>query len=166
MRAFGLAAALVVAAGPARATPLDHRGQWGLALAPGYSLLSTANRSLGSVVLYGPTLALSGTLAIGDTGEWIAVASGGPVGLPTPFLALAAGYRAYFGDDAFKTFVEPLVLVHFTPFARAGAVLSVGAQYDFTPSFGAFVEGGVSGLVGSGLAGGVVVSAGAQVRFF
>jgi hypothetical protein len=81
-------------------------------------------------------------------------------------VALSGGIRAYFGEDAWKTFVTAEGTLHVTPAVSAGPRLGFGVQWDFAQVAGAFVQLAAEVTAGQGIRFGGSVTAGFQFRTY
>jgi hypothetical protein len=81
-------------------------------------------------------------------------------------VAVAGGVRAYFGDEAWKTFVTAEGTLHVTPAVSFGPRLGFGVQWDFAQVAGAFVQVTVEVTAGQGIRYGAAALAGFQFRTY
>lgn len=144
---------------------LDHRGALGIILGGGISFQET-------VLKYGvaeegrsPLLQAEVTFPLGVGGnEWtlaVSTAFNSPV-----TVAVAGGIRAYFGDEAWKTFVTVEGTLHVTPAVSAGPRVGFGVQWDFSQVAGAFIQVAVEATAGQGIRFGASALAGFQFRTY
>ena len=96
-------------------------------------------------------LDLGGTYAIGNEGDELLLLLSGafaPGGGGLADVAVAFGYRGYFGRERLKTYFDLDLSAHSMPFFTLGPRLGLGVQYELTPIFGAFA--GLAGEIGVG----------------
>jgi hypothetical protein len=124
----------------------DHRGALGILLGGGVELGELVHG--GQFDEYSRGIAdLGVTLAPGpDSNEFKLVFEAAK---PRSFEWMAyGGYRAYFGQDRLKTFVDLDGAVDVRPSFAIGPRLALGVQYELHPLFGLF--GGLAARVGIG----------------
>ncbi|HMK72887.1 MAG TPA: hypothetical protein VK454_06090 [Myxococcaceae bacterium] len=144
---------------------LDHRGALGGIVAGGVAFQET-------VLQHGVSESGRGALVLGELtfplgqqgNEWT-------VGVGTAFadrvsVALEGGIRAYFGDEAWKTFATVEGVLHVTPAVSAGPRLGFGVQWDFAQVAGAFVQVAAEVTAGQGIRYGASVAVGFQFRTY
>jgi hypothetical protein len=156
----------VAAPAAAEDTPrLDHRGALGLILAGGVSFEETVLQHGVSEEGRAPLLLAEVTFPLGAQGnEWTLAVS---TALATPVtVALAGGIRAYFGDDAWKTFVTIEGTLHVTPAVSAGPRLGFGVQWDFSQVAGTFIQVAAEVTGGQGIRFGASAVGGFQFRTY
>ncbi len=144
---------------------LDHRGALGLILGAGVSFEDT-------VLVHGvpedgraPLLQAEITFPLGVQGnEWTLAVSTAFDSRPT--VAIAGGVRAYFGEEAWKTFVTLEGTLHVTPAVTAGPRMGFGIQWDFSQTAGAFVQVAAEVTGGQGIRFGASALAGFQLRTY
>ena len=170
MGARALVAALCAAAATSASADeelprLDHRGALGVILAGGISFQETALHYGVAEEGRSPLVQAEVTFPLGVSGnEWtLAVATA----FNTPVtVAVAGGIRAYFGDEAWKTFVTVEGTLHVTPAVSAGPRLGFGVQWDFSQVAGAFIQVAVEATAGQGIRFGASALAGFQFRTY
>ena len=144
---------------------LDHRGALGVIVGGGIAFQET-------VLKYGvaesgraPFLQTEVTFPLGAQGnEWtlaVSTAFGDRV-----TVAIAGGIRAYFGEEAWKTFVTVEATLHVTPAVSIGPRLGFGVQWDFAQVAGAFVQVSAEVTAGQGIRYGAAALAGFQFRTY
>ncbi len=74
-------------------------------------------------------------------------------------------YRAYAGEEAWKTFFDAGLLLRIEPLLVGAARLGFGLQYDLHENWGAYLATGASLGYGDALQVGIDVGAGLQFRF-
>jgi hypothetical protein len=144
---------------------LDHRGALGFILGGGIAFQET-------VLKYGVAESGRAPLVQGDVSfplgsqgnEWT-------LGVGAAFsdrvtVALAGGIRAYFGEEAWKTFVTVEGTLHVTPAVSVGPRLGFGVQWDFAQVAGAFVQVAAEVTAGQGIRFGASALAGFQFRTY
>ena len=72
-------------------------------------------------------------------------------GTPRVTVALSGGLGAYFGDEAWKTFVTLEGTLHVTPAVTIGPRLGFGVQWDFSQVAGAFIQVAAEVTAGQGI---------------
>ncbi|HXX29385.1 MAG TPA: hypothetical protein VEJ89_01565 [Myxococcaceae bacterium] len=159
---------MLAAAGPALADEsprLDHRGALGGILAGGAAFQETVLEY--GVAERGRAPAVLGelTFPLGAQGnEWtlgVSCAFGDRV-----TVAVSGGIRAYFGEEAWKTFVTVEGTLHVTPAVSFGPRLGFGVQWDFAQVAGAFVQVAAEVTAGQGIRFGASAMAGFQFRTY
>jgi hypothetical protein len=172
----GLGLALLLAAGlsPRPATALeprfDHRDQWGL--------LAELDLARDSVVKDGLTnpsfrtaLRLGWSLDVSGEGDELQLGASLRLGgLEDPegtriLAAVDARYRAYFGLEEFKTFVEVGLWASLASPKSLGALVGVGLAYDPSRDWGLYVSAQFNGGYGQARVSSVGLNAGAQLRW-
>ena len=81
-------------------------------------------------------------------------------------VAAAGGIRAYFGDEAWKTFATVEGTLHVTPAVSFGPRLGFGVQWDFAQVAGAFIQVSAEVTAGQGIRYGAAALAGFQFRTY
>jgi hypothetical protein len=80
--------------------------------------------------------------------------------------SLRAGYRGYFGEERWKTFVDLGAFFLVTPRFAAGPRLGVGVQYELAPVAGVFLAGGAEVGGGNGFHYGADIALGFELRTY
>jgi hypothetical protein len=144
---------------------LDHREALGLILGGGIAFEDTVLRHGVAEDGRSPLLALQVSLPLGAQGnEWTLGVS---TALDTKVtLAVSGGLRAYFGEEAFKTFVTVEGTLHVTPAVTAGPRLGFGIQWDFSQVAGSFVQVAAEATGGQGIRFGAAALVGFQFRTY
>ncbi len=151
--AAGLAAALLLAAAPARALEprFDHRDQMGLALEVAFSrVTATTSGGLSRSVYDLGSLRLAWSLEV--TGEGDEILLGGAwspaaeVG-DTAWFA-DARYRGFFGSEELKTFFDAGLVAAVAPRFAVGPRVGFGVMYDFSREAGVFASLGAATAFG------------------
>ncbi len=165
MVVFGLGLA-VPAAAQEDVPRLDHRGALGFILGSGVALQETVLESGVSESGSAPLVQAEVTFPLGAQGnEWtLAVVTA--FGSPRVTVELSGGLRAYFGEEAWKTFVTVEGVLHVTPAVSIGPQLGFGVQWDFSQVAGAFVQVAAQVTAGQGIRYGVSALAGFQFRTY
>jgi hypothetical protein len=126
----------------------DHRGAIGLWIAGGIGVRegTTLGRDLDGGGRFPIDVSLSFALPDTQNSIWVQ----GQLGLGGGSLewATRAGYRSYFGEDRFKTFLDVGAAFQITPRFAASARVGAGVIWDFSPIAGVFAAAGVE--VGGG----------------
>jgi hypothetical protein len=144
----------------------DHRDQWGLTASLGAVLNSASTIGGGEDYRPGfkPMLEVGATVAVTDLGDELAlrlrfvdITHIGP--------QLLFGYRGYFGDEEFKTFFEADVFLTSAPFWGGGVHGGVGGQYDFSRTWGLFLQIGYGVTFGASIFNAFDAQLGGQLRF-
>ena len=144
---------------------LDHRGALGVILGAGVAFEDTVLQHGVSEDGRSPLLQAEVTFPLGVQGnEWTLAASTAFASRPT--VALSGGIRAYFGEEAWKTFVTVEGTLHVTPAVSAGPRLGFGVQWDFSQLAGAFVQVAAEATAGQGIRFGASALAGFQFRTY
>jgi hypothetical protein len=144
---------------------LDHRGALGVILGAGISFEDTVLRHGVPEDGRAPVLQAEVTFPLGVQGnEWTLAASTTFNSRPT--VAVAGGVRAYFGDEAWKTFVTVEGTLHVTPAVSAGPRMGFGVQWDFSQVAGALVQVAAEATGGQGIRFGASALAGFQFRTY
>ena len=162
---FGASLA-VPAAAQENAPRLDHRGALGFILGSGIALQETVLEAGVSESGSAALVLAEVTFPLGAQGnEWtLAVATA--FGSPRVTVALSGGLRAYFGEEAWKTFVTVEGTLHVTPAISIGPQLGFGVQWDFSQVAGAFVQVAAEVTAGQGIRYGVSALVGFQFRTY
>jgi hypothetical protein len=144
---------------------LDHRGALGVIVGGGIAFQETVLKYGVSESGRAPLVQADVCFPLGTQGnEWT-------LGVGTAFgdrvtVALAGGIRAYFGDEAWKTFVTVEGTLHVTPAVSIGPRLGFGVQWDFAQVAGAFVQVAAEVTAGQGIRFGASAVAGFQFRTY
>lgn len=164
-------AASAAAGGAAALEPrFDHRDQQGptLELQWANDEVAPPGQASGSVA----GLALRAGWALDVAGEGNELVVGLRATLPRPDprrvhlrLALDVRYRAYFGTEELKTFLDAGILAPLASRLAAGPLLGLGVQYDPTRAAGVFLGATVATGFGGARFTSVGVAGGAQLRF-
>ncbi len=143
----------------------DHRDQWGLTASLGteWDFAAPLARNVFGET-FSPALEVGGTVAVTDTGDELTLRLR-LLDSPGVWPMVLAGWRSYFGEDELKSFAAAELFGLTAPFWALGAHGGVGGQYDFSRSFGLFVEIGVGVAVGGVLYRSLDGNLGAQARF-
>lgn len=156
---------VVVPASGEDAPRLDHRGALGFIFAGGISFEETVLEHGVSESGRAPLLLAEVTFPLGAQGNEWTLAVGTAVATPVT-VAFSGGIRAYFGDEAWKTFVTVEGTLHVTPAVSAGPRLGFGVQWDFSQVAGAFVQVAAEVTAGQGIRFGASALAGFQLRTY
>jgi hypothetical protein len=144
----------------------DHRDQIGITFALGtaYDTAAAADKTGTYQPGFEPMVEVGVTWAVTSRGDELSLRgrfTGGGVLYP----ALLFGYRGYFGYDAFKTFFVADAMLTSKPFWGLGPHLGFGAQLDFGPHFGAFLQVGGAVTFGQSVFTSLDLQGGGQFRF-
>ncbi|MFT3915937.1 MAG: hypothetical protein QM704_18080 [Anaeromyxobacteraceae bacterium] len=170
--AAGLALAAALAAGRTAALEprFDHRDQQGptLELQWANDVVAPPRRASGSAA--GPALRLGWGLDLAGEGNELVVGLRATLPRPDPLrvhlrLALDVRYRAYFGTEELKTFLDAGILAPVASRLAAGPLLGLGVQYDPSRSAGLFLGAMVATGFGEARVTSVGLAGGAQLRF-
>ncbi|MGZ6098372.1 MAG: hypothetical protein ACXWLL_08270 [Myxococcaceae bacterium] len=144
----------------------DHRGALGLLAGGGVDFVGQV-KSGGQTQegTYGLVETLL-TFPMGASGNEWTVGSREAIGGGTVDVAVAAGIRAYFGDERFKTYLTAELAVHVTPNVTAGPRVGIGVQYEILPTFGIYLGGAVEVTAGQGIRLSGSVLGGFQLRTY
>jgi len=165
-----LAAGLSPRMGAALEPRFDHRDQWGL--------LAEIDLARDSVVKDGLTnpsfrtaLRLGWSLDVSGEGDELQLGASLRLGgLEDPagtriLSSVDARYRAYFGLEEFKTFVEVGLWSSLASPLSLGALVGVGVAYDPSRDWGLYVSAQFNGGYGEARVTSVGLNAGAQLRW-
>lgn len=144
----------------------DHRGALGLLAGGGLDFVGQV-KSGGQTQegTYGLVETLL-TFPMGASGNEWTVGTREAIGGGLVDVAIAAGIRAYFGDDRFKTYLTAELAVHVTPNVTAGPRVGIGVQYEILPTFGIYLGGAAEVTAGQGIRLSGSVLAGIQLRTY
>jgi hypothetical protein len=137
----------------------------GLILAGGISFEETVLQHGVSESGRAPLVLAEVTFPLGAQGNEWTLSVGTAFATPVT-VAVSGGVRAYFGDDAWKTFVTVEGTLHVTPAVSAGPRLGFGVQWDFSQVAGAFVQLAAEVTAGQGIRFGASALAGFQFRTY
>ncbi len=113
-----------------------------------------------------PVLLGEMTFPLGAQGNEWTLSVSTAFGTPKVTVALSGGLRAYFGDEAWKTFVTVEGTLHVTPAVTIGPRLGFGVQWDFSQVAGAFIQVAAEVTAGQGIRYGVSALGGLQFRTY
>lgn len=146
------------------ADDLDHRGQWGVEVAPVLAWLSATD---GDRTRVGGALAVdvSVSRALADEGDELslrlrAVATG-----PSTGAMILGGYRTYFGWSHWKTYADVEVLASLVSAPAFGGRVGLGVMYDPSRRIGVSLSGGAYAAAGFSFVTGFDALVSVQVRF-
>ncbi|MFO0580949.1 MAG: hypothetical protein U0229_01615 [Anaeromyxobacter sp.] len=170
--AVALALGAALAAGPAAALEprFDHRDQQGPALELQWAndVVAPPRQASGSAA--GPALRLGWGFDLAGEGNELVVGLRATMPRPDPRrvhmrLAVDVRYRAYFGTEELKTFLDAGILAPLASRLAAGPLVGLGLQYDPTRSTGVFLGAMVATGFGEARVTSAGLACGAQVRF-
>jgi len=162
--------ALVPAAAGALEPRFDHRDQHG----PSFELLlasdtvSVPGRT--SHTTFAPALRVAYGVDVAGEGNELVI--GARLAWPRPDpgrarvrAALDVRYRAYFGADEWKTFLDVGLYAPLSSRLGAGPLVGLGVAYDFGRAGGLFAGASLGTAFGSARTASIAIGAGAQLRF-
>jgi hypothetical protein len=167
-------AALLVAAAPAASRALeprfDHRDQLGpsLELLLATDVVAVPGRTSRTTIA--PALRLA--FGLDPTGEGNELALGARLSLPRPDparervrVALDLRYRAYFGTEEWKTYLDAGLFFPLSSRLGAGPLVGMGLSYDLGRGGGLYAGASLATAFGSARTVALAAGAGAQLRF-
>jgi hypothetical protein len=168
------AAALLLALAPAAAGALeprfDHRDQLG----PSVELLAVSDTVSvpggTSHTTLAPGLRIAFGMDVAGEGNELVLAARLAWPRPDPArervrVALDLRYRAYFGLDEWKTFLDVGLFAPLSSRLGAGPLVGLGFAYDFGRTAGLYAAASLGTAFGSARTASIAVGAGAQLRF-
>ena len=169
-RAAALLALAVPLAGAALEPRYDHRDQVGLSLEAGLASDTLAVGGGTSSTRTAPALRLA--FGWDPTGEGNELQAGVRLSWPEPDpaerhvrAAVDVRYRAYFGTDAWKTFLDFGLLASVASRLAAGPLLGLGVQLDLSRAGGLYAGAALGTGLGQGRLASLSIAAGTQFRF-
>jgi hypothetical protein len=167
--------AVALAALPAAAGGLeprfDHRDTHGPSLEGFVAHDSVAISGRPTTQAWRNGIRLAWGFDVSGEGDELMVAVHGPLGsLDDPgreriLLGADARYRAFFGTDELKTFVDVGVWVPVVSRLAVGPLVGLGATYDFSRAAGLYVSASFATGIGEARLASIAVGAGVAVRF-
>ena len=144
----------------------DHRGAIGVSLAGGVAFRegSTLARTVDGGARVPVDVGVSVALPQTQNSLW---ASGRVAfGAPIKEWSLRAGYRSFFGEERWKTFLDLGAVFQVTPRFAAGARVGAGVMYEFLPVGGWFAAAGVEVGGGNGFHFDADITTGIELRTY
>jgi hypothetical protein len=166
-----ISAALGAPASPAALEPrYDHRDQQGVLAELGLARDSVVVGGLTNPSLH-PTLRLAWTVDVSGEGDELQLGGGMRLGGWTDpgrvkcLYSVDARYRAYFGTEELKTFVEVGIWANLASRVAGGALAGLGLAYDPSRAWGAYLAARFAGGFGEARITTVNLSSGLQLRW-
>ncbi|MFN0062580.1 MAG: hypothetical protein ACKVPX_08680 [Myxococcaceae bacterium] len=155
-----------VHAADSRPTRLDHRGAVGGFVALGGQYVSILNG--GRIVEDGLRVPVTVGFSVApfESGHELLLAARGSFLNARPSWAVWAGYRIFFGQENWKTFLDLGLVSVVRPLFSIGPRIGFGVLYDFVPEVGVYAAAAAEVGGGAGFRFGADVGIGLQVRTY